>query len=213
MTFTFGNVAALAMAATLAAGSAGAAPLFLDDFESGISVDVPGWTSAKRLVSDVGIGNDNQNLALRLRGELDPAGLNAAAATGPIDVGGYSDITVSFRWRAFSLNTAVAPYLNLGWALGTVGDITDLSSWTSVFTGSDDGYGWHDATVSLGALADASQLSLMFWTSAGRTNANDGFWIDDVSVSGTPSPVPLPAALPLLAVALGAFALVRRRRG
>lgn len=62
-------------------------------------------------------------------------------------------------------------------------------------------------------VADGTQATIRFSDTSAVTNSADGL-LDTVSVEG-PSPVPIPAAFPLLAGALGATALVARwkRRG
>jgi hypothetical protein len=58
------------------------------------------------------------------------------------------------------------------------------------------------------ASGTSAVISLFF-----ETDPGSGVWLfDDVSVTGTVSEVPVPAALPLLAVGLGALALMGRRK-
>lgn len=95
----------------------------------------------------------------------------------------------------------------------------DLTGWTC--TGSPfGGFGGGIATsvslttsyvlTTLSFIATGSSTSLDFLF---ETNPGSGGWlIDDVSVSGGTSPVPLPAALPLLAMSLGTLGFAGFRR-
>ncbi len=201
------SIAAASLALVTLTGAASASTvLYSDDFNRADNNTVGnGWSEVNRNRNDVKVRKGK----LRLRDES-AGSVDAAAATSVIDATGFEDLTVSFRWRSLRDND-IDDTLTLSYASAPTPALTDVRSWSHVFTGSNDGNGWSRGTISFGSDLDGAQFSLMFWTSV--NGATEGFWIDDVVVSGSAIPaVPLPATLPLLGLALlGAGTALRRK--
>lgn len=205
-------LAAVGVAVVLTASAASASvTLFSDNFNRATSDDVGnGWSELERRSNDVQVWNQTLILSNELSGTPD-----AAAASLVIDASGFKDIVVSFDWRAFVSNESTDK-LVLSWAEDPAPRMTREGDWTEVTRVGNNGGTWSNVTRALGAAADNARFNLMFWTNV--TQNTEGFYVDNVKVTGTAVPsvsaVPLPAALPLMLTAVaGAGVAYRRRRG
>jgi hypothetical protein len=169
-------------------------------------------------------GFDNDLLAFSGTGEL----RNTSASSG---YGGASGSANIFLTDDVSSNLKIAGISSVGYTVGSIGvsfgafknttasDMTTLileysadgSTWTSIGipaqpTGSGTAT-WRSVSIANTGIPAVASLSLR-WT---NTDAIAQFRLDDITLSGTPTPVPEPAAATLLG-ALGALALLCRRR-
>ncbi len=199
---------ATVLAAILATSSVSAATLFYDSFNRANSNNPGnGWTQLEDDNNDVGVfGN-----ALRLRDFL-PGNPDAAAASKTIDATGYTNIQVEFRWKGFS-NVETGDDFYLSWAESPAPAMSNEGAWNEVFNGNTGGGTWLTNLISISPGADNSIFNLMFWSDV--SSSSEGYKVDWVRVTGDAiTPVPLPAALPLLAGGIGllGFAGWRRRK-
>lgn len=158
--------------------------------------------------------------------------LNGGFETG--DMTGWSctggDLCVSETWNPRTGSYSLAGFDNTGFATlsqtvtTTIGSTYDLSFWSSAYDYSgnilryslDGGpaqtvtttSSYTQSTDSFVATGNSTVLSFFFETDGGT-----GSWyIDDVSMIGATSAVPLPATALLLVGALAGLGVVRRRR-
>ncbi len=205
-------VASAAIAAC--AGAASAAPLFFDDFESyeqGAPGSIsPTWTVVEGSVDVIGTPGPypwypTQQIDMNGSGGDSTAAVIFTSITGFVIDQLY---TLSFDYGSNknSNGDEVLNFFLVGPTLitslyGTVtssGEVADLISYSFTFTAKD--------TV-LDLYFEDGQAYAPFEDD----NDQGGPIIDNVSVEAI-APVPLPAAAPLMLVALGGLALIRRRR-
>lgn len=208
----FSKCAAVAAVGLFAsAGAANAGVIFQDDFNRSSSNTVGnGWTERENGSSDVAVNSN----ALQLRDEASGGAPDAAAATAVIDASGLTNVTLSFDWTAINGNET-NDYLYVSYAIVPAPSMSQETSWTQVFSGSDDNGGSFSESFVLAGLEGAN-FQLMFWTDVSRNN--EGFMIDNVVVDGividdpNAAAVPVPAALPLMGAGLVGLGLIARKR-
>jgi len=199
------TAAALATGAT----SASAATLFSDDFNRANSNTIGnGWSELSDAANDVAIVGNR----VRLRDNIGSTNPDAAIGSSVIDATGYENINVVFTWQSLNANEA-NDRLRLSYAFDPAPALTAQGQWTQVQQVSDAGTTVTTQSVNLSAV-DNSQFSLMFWTVVnGNANNNEGFYLDNVVVTGDLiAVVPLPAGAPLLLAGLGGLVALRRRK-
>jgi hypothetical protein len=204
----FKTAAAFAVANALMVGAASAAILFEDDFDRSNSNTVGnGWSELNNSSSDVAISGNRLLLRDELSGNPD-----AAAASATIDATGFENTMVSFTWTPLGPNSS-NDLLKLVWSLASDNlSMTNEEAWSNVVPPFSVGSnGTNTVTASVGVGATDKKFRLMFWTDV--SDADEGFYIDNVKVTGDPiSAVPVPASLPLLVAGLAGFGLMRRRK-
>ncbi|MEI4485899.1 hypothetical protein V8J36_06820 [Frigidibacter sp. MR17.14] len=215
-------VCAAALAVISAAGAAGAATvLYTDDFSAGTPVG--------------GLAGSN-GFAGGMYYNASTGGAPAGYQLALGGLGAHSLVTVSFSLALIDSWDGTSPW---GWPYGDYFNVT--ADGAEVFEISVDnfgsgsveqvpatatgrasgqnlfgsGYGDSTFTVAFSFLHSGATLDLaMFADGIGWQGGTDESWaIDNLTVSADVAPVPLPAALPLLAGALGGLgALAARRR-
>lgn len=206
----FFKTAAVAATLTFAASATVASVvLFEDDFGRINSNSVGnGWIELESGNADVAITGERLRLRDNLAGSPD-----AAAASFVIDATGYENLMVSFDWRPLNTNDG-GERLNLSYALDPAPAPTLQAQWTRVFRDGNGGTTVSSESVSISPGADNSLFNIMFWSqvSNGTSGNSEGFFVDNVVVTGELTPVPLPAGGALLLGGLAAFGAMRRKR-
>jgi hypothetical protein len=195
-------LAAVAMAALFAIGSAQAELVTNGGFETG---DMSGWTAsdadARNTYSGTG-GSWYAYMAQRSGGSFEQTLATVAGTT----------YTLSFDWTNFAPYGANAASLDVD-LIGSLGTLLDLTLTETAFTGFSvpaSAYTHYTRTF----VADGASTVLRF--STGVSSYWDGILVDQVSViaAGGASPaVPLPGTAWLVGAALLAAGLTRRRSG
>ncbi|TNC82981.1 MAG: hypothetical protein C9356_00595 [Oleiphilus sp.] len=148
-----------------------AAIIYHDDFDRDNSSLVgQGWLETEKDQTDVAI---YQN-ALRLRDYRDQA--PDAAAVRTIDLTDFSNVALSFDWRATS-NTEPSDTLFLGWKSP---DLSFNTLWSASLGGSD----YLTQTIALNSADSANGSALAFWIDV--SSASETAYIDNVLITGDP---------------------------
>lgn len=187
----------LAASLALAAPMANAAVVFEDTFDAD-SAGVASYVTTTTLT--------NWTASL---GNLDILG-PAYGCTGCIDLDGSgSPFALTLNTNdAFNFVTGFTYTLELFLSGGTANDglVVQVGSFGASFSG------YSFPTVLSLIFAPAADFSSEISIFVQGTPDNFGPYLDRVLLTSTPSAVPLPASLPLLAFGLGGLALMRRRR-
>ena len=189
--------AALLGAFTLCAGFANAATL---DFDSG-SLSGNTYTQDGFVVEEVNGGNvttpnncndgtSNSNCLL-----LQNTSSNKIYKLSRADSGLFNLLSFTFNGTDNKTDNALRVSTTLAEAIAETGQL---------FTENNNG----NLMTSSGLLAGYQDVSMIFFRSANEGSAR----VDDIAVSITMTPVPLPASAGLLLVGLGGIAIARRRK-
>ena len=181
---------------------ANADTIFSDNFNRSPSNTVGnGWGEIQDYYDDVAIINyDSNHLGvLMLRDQS--SGSYDAAAYHDVDLTGYSNITLSFDYLAFS-STENTDKILVIWR-------NDGGSWNQVTSYTLGGSGWQSvANLSLGSGVNGlSAFRFGFATSVSQDD--EGVYIDNVVLSGK---VPEPTSLLFLGSGLLGLVLFRRKK-
>jgi hypothetical protein len=200
----------VAIAALAFAAPASALTISSDNFNRADSNTVgASWLESGANAAAVAI-TANQ---LRLRGNQ-VAAPDAAVRQSGYSTLGLENIMVTLDWLALA-NNEITDTLHIAWAIGNPGTF-DPGSWTTVGTVgglNSSGYALGQS-FSLGvAASNLASISIMLYTdvSPGGPGNNEGFLIDNFSLSGT-TIIPVPGSMALLLTGLLGFAVLGRAR-
>ena len=199
--------------------------IFSDDFNRSSSYDVGNnWIEYETFQSEVYIATidrppDDHVLVLDDNGSL-PSGDAGVAQLGLSTVGDVG-VTLSFEYRGVNTDQTSNPFgcspfatcgpdfLTVEWKPHTATDWIALATFILVV---DD---WETSgALVLGSQASNTLIDIRIWARILDPPPNDDelALIDNVVLSGTPTAVPLPAALPLFAGGLGLMGWIARRK-
>lgn len=213
--------AGLAMgAALLASSAAGAGTIYSNDFESGSTANLTGFTAIETAPN-----------GQKYLGPL-AAGANS---TLTLNTAGYNSITLAFDlYTLNSLDGQQAPgpdFFKLTANDATLFNqtFTNVVGWTQSYggnapggTGSDPaltgalGYNFygpdHTYHLSFTLTGPAATTAFTFFGNSDQTWTDEGFGIDNILVTGVTSAVPEPSTWAMMLAGFGGLALMARRR-
>lgn len=171
--------------------------------DSGTPTATPGKTSAGTGTTLAAYGSDPDGMRLSLiwntntNGGALPSDTNGAYFDFQISATNFEDLAMTYAYRT----GGSGPFTNIKALYSTDGaSFTDLAGddETIVIANSTNGFGYHTKLLDFSAVGDldaaASVTIRMVLT--GATDNGSGFWMDNVTVTGTA--VPEPGALSLL---------------
>jgi hypothetical protein len=201
--------ATAALGILTAASSAGAVVIWEDQFNRANSNTVGnGWQEDENDANDVSISGN----AMRMRDSQ--SGSDASATQFTIDLTGYENIEIVFRWQPLSASE------NSDDIFVNVRIDATSGSFSQVFQDGLGGSGWNTDSINIGSAAnDIDDFDLQFEIDVDDDSDgnNEGVLIDYVQITGDrivspTASVSEPATLGLLGLGLLGLGLTSRRR-